>query len=91
VYYNSTIEERFNKQDERNNLLAKSLAGISAELKTLSSQHPQHPIQPAGSQEQTWSHSQMPRPVYLPANQNTTPFIPPAAPQSQLPFYHPYQ
>ena len=53
IYYNSTIEERFNKQNERNDFLAKSLAGISAELKTLSRQQLRHPVKPSGSQAQT--------------------------------------
>ena len=80
VYYNNTIEQRFNKQEEHNHFLAKSLAGISADLKSLSSnqtqQHPQA-IQPSGRQEHA-------RPFHLP------PFPSPAPPQPQHPVYPPY-
>ena len=38
-YYNNDFEERFREQAEQNNVLAKSLAGITAELKLLSSHH----------------------------------------------------
>ena len=95
VYYNSTIEERFNKQAEQNHFLAKSLAGLSAELRNLSSQQSQNPLQPAGSQEQSWArtvNNQTPRqaPVNygLPESQNTTPF---QTPNQQQQFYNPYQ
>ena len=53
--YNNDIEERFREQAEQNNVLAKSLAGITAELKLLSSHHVpvqniawnQHPVSQA--------------------------------------------
>ena len=111
VHYSDTIEQRFNKQEEQNHFLAKSLAGISAELKTLSSQQPQHSIHPTGSQEQSWSQAaqnQIPRQPQLsmayPTGQNTTQFssgpfpsaqntapYPTLPPQTNPPFFNPYQ
>ena len=103
VYYNNTIEQRFNKQEEQNHFLAKSLAGISAELKSLTSHQPQHPnhpsgshpSQPAGNQDQVWSqaaHIQMPRQpqmnVVFPTSQNTMPY--PTHHQPSPPVFNPY-
>ena len=101
VYYNNTIEERFNKQAEQNHFLAKSLAGISAELKNLSSQQvagsaTRGPVQPPlrpQTPEQTWSHvvqtpQNMHAPYPLPGRQTAAPF---PAQEQQHQVYHPYQ
>ena len=96
VYYNNTIEERLRKQDEQNHFLAKSLAGLSAEVKNLSSQQKPNPILPSGSQEQTWGqNAQTPRQPQvnygLPSSQTPTPFNPPAPNLPPQHYYNPYQ
>ena len=53
VYYNRTVEDRLNKQAEQNTFLAKSLAGLSAEVKNLSSHPPQALLQPVGNLAQS--------------------------------------
>ena len=92
VYYSNTIEERFNKQAEQNHFLAKSLAGLSAEVRNLSSQQvPYPPLAPTQAADQPWTQA-APRiipPVFgAPVRHHVTPLAPQAQPQ---PFYNQYQ
>ena len=96
VYYNNTIEERLKKQDEQNHFLANSLAGLSAELKNLSSQQQPNPLHPTGSRDQTWAQTvQTPRQAQvsygLPSSQTSTPFTLPAPNLPAQHYYNPYQ
>ena len=96
VYYNRTVEDRLNKQAEQNTFLAKSLAGLSAEVRNLSSHPPQALLQPVGNLAQSWAQtvtSQTPKQTTvnygLPPNQNTTPFQIPSLMHQNT--YRPFQ
>ena len=72
IYYNNTIEERFNKQAEQNHFLAKSLAGLSAEVRNLSShQVPYPPLAPS----QPPSLAQAPEAAWTPAALRSHPIV----------------